>query len=402
MMKSRSERTQGESLLSGTRNRRGVVWVCLLLFGCQISLAVASDETAAPRPNIIVVMTDDQGYGPVGAHGHPWIRTPHLDRLHSQSLRLTRFLVSPTCSPTRAALMTGRHPLRNGVSHTHSERERLTLEATTLPEVLRTVGYATGIFGKWHLGDEEEYQPHRRGFDEAFIHGAGGIGQAYDCSCADAPNNSYFDPVIKHNGSFVKTDGYCTDLFFTAALGWIKQQQENDQPFFAYIVTNAPHAPFLAPPENEKRFTDRGFTKDQAGFYGMVENIDENMGRLLEKYENWGLAENTVLIFLSDNGMVGGTPSRPGVVMGTTEQGEPMLAYNAGMKGLKGSVDEGGVRVPFFVRWDGHVRAGRDAPQLTAHIDLFPTLAELAGAEIPTDQVEGRSLLPIWRDPETP
>ena len=160
----------------------------------------------AAHPNIILIMTDDQGYAPLGRHGHPWLRTPNLDRLYDSSTRFTRFLVSPTCSPTRSALMTGRHSMRNGVTHTILERERLTLNAVTLPQVLGQAGYASGIFGKWHLGDEEPYQPHKRGFTETFIHGAGGIGQAYDCSCADAPGNKYFDPAIRHNGSFVKTD----------------------------------------------------------------------------------------------------------------------------------------------------------------------------------------------------
>ncbi len=187
---------------------------------------------AADKPNIILVMTDDQGYGPVGRHGHPWIKTPNLDKLYDQSTRLTRFLVSPTCSPTRSALMTGRHPLKNGITHTILERERMALDATILPQVLKTAGYTSGIFGKWHLGDEEAYQPHKRGFDEAFIHGAGGIGQSYKCSCADVPGNKYFDPTIRHNGSFVRTKGYCTDLFFTAAMGWMKEAQKEKETLF--------------------------------------------------------------------------------------------------------------------------------------------------------------------------
>ena len=168
----------------------------LLLF-----LSLAASALAAKKPNIILVMTDDQGYGPVGKHGHPWIKTPNLDKHYEKSTRFTRFLVSPTCSPTRAAIMTGRHPMKNGITHTILERERMTLNATILPQVLKTAGYTSGIFGKWHLGDEKEYQPDQRGFDEVFIHGAGGIGQAYKCSCADAPKNKYFDPVIRHNGS---------------------------------------------------------------------------------------------------------------------------------------------------------------------------------------------------------
>ncbi len=345
------------------------------------------------KPNIILVITDDQGYSPVGKHGHPWIRTPNLDTLHGTSTRFDRFLVSPTCSPTRAALMTGRHPMKNGITHTILERERMTLDATILPQVLKTAGYTTGIFGKWHLGDEEPYQPHQRGFNEAFIHGAGGIGQAYACSCADVPGNKYFNPVIRHNGSFVQTEGYCTNLFFEAGLGWIKTVKDEDAPFFAYITTNAPHGPFLAPPENEKRFTDLGFEEKVAGFYGMIENIDENVGLLLEKLEEWKLMEDTVIIFMSDNGMTGVGSGKPDQELGKDENGTPMFLYNAEMKGQKGSGDEGGVRVPFFVRWDGKIKSDHQIETVAAHIDLLPTLADLAGAEIPEEQVDGRSLV---------
>ncbi len=387
-----------------TKSQRFTQQLCLLviassaLAACCVSSASADDaksKLAGTRPNIILVMTDDQGYGPVGRHGHPWIETPNMDKLFDTSVRFTRFLVSPTCSPTRSAIMTGRHPMKNGITHTILERERMTLEATTLPQVLKTAGYTTAIFGKWHLGDEEPYQPNHRGFDETFIHGAGGIGQAYNCSCADAPGNKYFDPVIRHNGSFVKTHGFCTDVFFTAALGWIKQVKDGDKPFFAYIPTNAPHGPFVAPPKNVKRFTDLGFGPNQAGFYGMVENIDENLARMLGKLDEWNLYDNTVIIFMSDNGMTGGGSGRLGKPMGTAADGTKMFPYNAGMKGLKGSPDEGGVRVPFFIRWDGHITPGRDTDRIAGHIDILPTLAALAGAEIPKDQVEGRNLLPL-------
>ncbi len=354
--------------------------------------ALSAEPLAGSQPNIVLVITDDQGYGPIGAHGHPWIQTPHLDRLHDTSTRFDRFLVSPTCSPTRAAMMSGRHPMKNGVTHTILERERMNPESITLPAILRDAGYATGIFGKWHLGDEDSHQPHNRGFDEAFIHGAGGIGQAYNCSCADAPGNKYFDPVIRHNGSFVKTKGYCTDLFFQAGLGWIKAQAAADKPFFAYITTNAPHGPFIAPPENEKRFTDLGFDEKTAGFYGMIENIDTNMGRLLDKLTEWQLMEDTVVIFMSDNGMTGGGSGRPGQ---DVAPGYPF--YNAGMKGLKGSTDEGGVRVPFFMRWDGKLKPDHALDHVCAHIDIMPTLAELGGAQLPKDQVEGRSMVPLLK-----
>ena len=172
---------------------------------------------AAERPNIIFILTDDQGYGDVGAHGNPVLKTPNLDKLHAESVRFTDFQVSPTCSPTRSALLTGRHEFKNGITHTILERERLALGAVTLTQQLQKAGYRTGIFGKWHLGDEAEYQPNKRGFDEVYIHGAGGIGQSYQGSCGDVPKNSYYGPTLLHNGKFVKTEGYCTDEFFKQA-----------------------------------------------------------------------------------------------------------------------------------------------------------------------------------------
>lgn len=377
--------------------------ILALLLALACPAPARSEGLAGSRPNVILVITDDQGYGPIGRHGHPWLRTPHLDALYDASTRFTAFQVAPTCSPTRSSIMTGRHPEKNGITHTILERERMAPGAETLPQSLREAGYATGIFGKWHLGDEAEYQPERRGFDEVFIHGAGGIGQKYDCSCADAPDNTYTDPVIRHNGKFVKTRGFCTDVFFQAALGWIKSRREEaGKPFFAYISTNAPHGPFIAPEKNARRFTDLGFGKEQAGFYGMIENIDENIGLMTAKLGEWGLLEKTVVIFMSDNGMTGGGSGKPGQAMGRDADGREMLPYNAGMKGLKGSVEEGGVRVPFFVRWDGRIAAGRDIGTLAAHIDIFPTLAALAGAKVPAAQVEGRSLLPLIADPQAP
>ncbi len=378
------------SLISLRRLLSRAVFAAAALF-----LAV-SVTGAADRPNIVLVITDDQGYGPVGRHGNPWLRTPNMDALHDSSVRFTRFLVSPTCAPTRSALMTGRHPFKNGITHTINERERMALGASTLPQALKKAGYQSGIFGKWHLGDEDAYQPGARGFDEVFIHGAGGIGQVYDNSCADAPKNTYFDPAIRHNGKFVKTRGFCTDVFFTAALAWIKERSSKSEPFFAYIASNAPHSPYNAPEPNKKRFTDLGFKPGPAGFYGMIENIDENVGGLMAKLAEWKLMTNTVVIFMSDNGSAGdglGTG-----VLGRAADGTEFKAWNAGMKGTKNSVEEGGVRVPFFVRWDGHFKPGRDVDLIAAHIDIFPTLAELTGAALPANQVEGRSLLPLIRD----
>src|SRR5215211_6338467 len=213
-------------------------------------------KSAAHQPNIIFILTDDQSYGDLSCHGNPILKTPNIDRLHDEGVRFTDFHVSPTCAPTRSALMTGRHELRSGVTHTINERERMSLAATTLAQILKSAGYATGIFGKWHLGDEAPYQPDRRGFDEVFIHGAGGIGQSYPGSCGDAPGNTYFDPAILHNGKFEKTKGYCTDVFFNQALTWIEKQKDRG-PFYCHISTNTPHAPLDCPPEYEKRYADQ-------------------------------------------------------------------------------------------------------------------------------------------------
>jgi len=339
-------------------------------------------------PNIILIMTDDQGYGDISAHGSPDVLTPHMDKLKTQGISLEDFQVSPTCAPTRSAIMTGRHPFKNAITHTILERERMTLGISTLPEILKKGGYTSGIFGKWHLGDEPEYQPDSRGFDEVFIHGAGGIGQAYAGSCADAPGNKYFDPAIKHNGTFVKTKGYCTDIFFTQALSWIKHKANEEKPFFAYIATNAPHGPFIAPEEYKEKFAKQNYPKNAQGFYGMIENVDDNLGLLMEKLDAWNLADNTILIFMSDNGKSGGGKND---VHGPT--------YNAGMKGIKGSADEGGTRVPFFIRWPNEFNAGEKVDVLLNHYDILPTFAEVAGIDISDlPDLDGQSFLPFLKN----
>jgi len=361
--------------------------VVFVLF--TVSLVTAKSLEGS-RPNIILVMTDDQGKGDLHCLGNTIIKTPQIDRLYTQSTRFRDFHVSPTCAPTRSAIMTGRHEFKNGVTHTILERERMTTKALTVAEALRDAGYATGIFGKWHLGDEEPYQPHNRGFTEVFIHGAGGIGQAYDCSCGDAPPNQkdrYFDNVIRHNGKFVRTKGFCTDVFFQAALGWIKERKESGKPFFAYITPNAPHGPMIAPKKYKKRFLDMGFDESSAGRMGMLENIDDNMGLLMEKVAAWKLEENTLLIFMTDNGQAGRSGNR---------NGKRVSLDFSGFKTGKGSPYEGGTRVPAFWRWKGVLPEGKDVEALAAHIDLFPTFAELTGAKLPAgDQVRGRSLVSL-------
>ena len=354
-----------------------------LLAGCGLSQTTSADNSLKDkRPNIVLVITDDQGYGDLSCHGNPILKTPNLDALHAESVRFTRFQVSPTCAPTRSAIMSGRHEFKNGVTHTILERERMSLETAALAETLRNAGYTTGIFGKWHLGDEDAYQPDNRGFDEVFIHGCGGIGQKYAGSCADAPANKYFDPAIKHNGKFVKTKGFCTDVFFRQALGWINKQRKNKRPFFAYITTNAPHSPYIAPDKYKEPFLEKGLDEKTAGFYGMIVNIDDNMKLLTDKLAEWRLQENTLLVFMTDNGSAAGGK-----------------IFNAGMKGGKGTAHEGGTRVPAFFRWKGMLAEGVDVNCLTAHIDMYPTFVELAGAKLPDNgQVEGRSLIPLLKD----
>ena len=352
-----------------------------------------------PRPNIVMVMTDDQGYGDLACHGNKIIKTPNIDALHAISLRFTDFHVSPTCSPTRCSIMTGRHEFRSGVTHTIMERERMSLRATTLAQVLRSAGYATGIFGKWHLGDQEPYQPQNRGFEEVFIHGCGGIGQSYPGSCGDAPGNKYFDPIIRHNGTFVKTAGYCTDVFFTEALRWIKKVK--DRPFFAYIPTNAPHGPLQCPEKYFEPYMKAGLAESPARFYGMITNIDDNVGVLMKKLDEWKLLDNTLVIFMTDNGsaMAGGDGGGKKKAKGG-DAGNGGI-FNAGMRGKKGTPYEGGTRVPAFFYWKGRTPNGVDCGALAAHVDLFPTFAELTGAKLPEKvKLDGKSLVPLMKDPK--
>ena len=361
------------------------------------ALQAAEKSLVDSRPNIILVMPDDQGMGDLSCLGNEVLQTPNLDRFYKLSTRFTDFHVSPTCSPTRAAIMSGRHEFRNGVTHTILERERMALSTTTLPQVLQTAGYSTGIFGKWHLGDEDEYQPYNRGFDEVFIHGAGGIGQSYPGSCADFPPNQakdgkYFDNAILHNDTIVQTEGFCTDVFFHAALGWMKTQHEEKKPFFAYIAPNAPHGPMIAPDKYKKRFADAGWDAGTQGRYGMIENIDDNFGVLMEKLTEWDMWDNTLVVFITDNGQAG----RSGRL-----NGKRVPIFTAGFKSGKGSPYEGGTHVPSFWRWKGVLGEGVDIKALTAQIDLFPTFCQLAGATIPSDiqQLDGRSLVPLLENP---
>jgi arylsulfatase A-like enzyme len=316
-----------------------------------ISIALTALLPAAP-PNVVVVITDDQGYGDLSAHGNPVLKTPALDKFRGESAAFERFQVSPTCAPTRAALMTGLHEFRCGVSHTFMGRSLLKPGIPTLPEMFRAAGYRTGIFGKWHLGDAYPCRPEDRGFEDVFVHGGGGIGQT-----PDRWGNSYFDPMIRRQSGWEKTNGYCTDVFFNQAIGWMKSRAAEKKPFFLHLATNAPHAPYVPPPSGPQ---------DEAGaFNAMIENIDTNFGRLMAALAEARIANDTIVVFLTDNGSA-------------------QARANAGMKGRKGTPDEGGTRVPCFIRWPDKIRDGLKVEELAAHLDLLPTLTGLCGVPHPT------------------
>lgn len=319
-------------------------------------------------------MTDDQGYGDLACHGNPVIRTPNLDRLHAQSVRFTNYHVSPTCSPTRSSLLTGRYSNATGVWHTIMGRSLLRPGERTLADCFRAGGYRTGIFGKWHLGDNHPCRPQDRGFDETLIHGGGGIWQT-----PDHFGNDYEDDVFLRHGKPERLRGYCTDVWFEEAMRFMDRSRRSGAPFFCYIATNAPHSPMWAPRGYEERY--RGVAGlDEPGFYGMIENIDDNVGRLLGYLRKNNLEEHTILIFTTDNGTAAGA-----------------RVFNAGMRGAKGSPYDGGHRVPLFVRWPARGLArGRDAGRLTAHIDILPTLVDLCELPAPwAPPVHGRSLRPL-------
>ena len=341
------------------------------------------------NPNVILVLTDDQGYGDLGCHGNPIVRTPHLDRFHAESVRFTNYHVGPTCAPTRAGLLTGRYANSAGVWHTIGGRSLLRTNEFSLADAFRDNGYATGIFGKWHLGDNYPYRPQDRGFDEVVVHGGGGVGNT-----PDYWGNCYFDDSYWTGQAYQAFPGYCTDVWFREGLRFIAKQRT--RPFFCYIATNAPHSPHLVEPRYSDPYLERTPDAERAKFYGMIANIDENFGALRARLQEWGLADNTILIFMTDNGSAGGvcTDAAHFVVSG----------FNAGMRGQKGSPYEGGHRVPFFLHWPrGGLATGRDASRLAANVDVMPTLADLCRLALPTDlDWDGRSLRPLLEDAAAP
>ncbi|NOU35457.1 MAG: arylsulfatase [Kiritimatiellaceae bacterium] len=341
------------------------------------------------RPNVILILTDDQGFGDIGFNNNPKIRTPNIDRLAREGVRFEQFHVNPVCSPTRASLMTGRYYYRTGVVDTCNGRSMMFPDETTVAQMLGTAGYRTGIFGKWHLGDNHPMRAMDKGFQESLVMNGGGLAQGGDAPFEISPNGAYFDPWLQHNGEWTRTKGYITDVLTDAALAFI--EKKTDQPFFIYLPYNAPHIPLQVPEKYYAHYKDADLRVPQTGghpvpkfdhettarVYAMVECLDDNIGRLLNRLDQLKLAENTVVIFMSDNG---------------PEQ----MRYNGGQLDLKHSTHEGGIRVPFFAYWPGHFRAGQSIDRLTAHIDVLPTLLDLCRAEKPEGvKLDGLSLLPL-------
>lgn len=373
-------------------------FISLLLGVCALhSATYASQRPVAmsSRPNVILVMTDDQGYGDLGCHGNPYLKTPEIDKLHAESVRFTDFHVSSFCTPTRAALMTGNHPGYTGAYRTSSGRSLMHADEKTVADLFSEAGYATGMAGKWHLGDNAPHRPQDRGFQDVVWHRCGGIGQA-----SDYWGNDYFDDIYERVrpgsrvGEFEKFSGYCTDVFFEEGMRFVEENKE--KPFFLYLALNAPHGPYYVAPEWADPYKGN---KDipNANFYGMIANIDYNMGLLRNKLDELALSENTILIFMTDNGTAAGAKFK-GL------DSEPLVGYNAGMRGKKSSVYDGGHRVPFFIYWPkGGLTGGEDIETIGAHIDVLPTLADLCGIAVGDGyDVDGISLKPLLEGSNQP
>ena len=352
----------------------------LAFSACALAALMAVAVLRAQQgPNVIVVMTDDQGYGDLSAHGNPVLKTPNLDELHSQSVRFTDFHVAPMCTATRGQLLTGRDALDNGASFVCMGRSLIREDLPTMAGIFQSAGYATGHFGKWHLGDNYPFRPQDRGFRETVHHGAWGI-----TSLADYFGNDYFNDHYRHNGGIEQYSGYCTDVWFQETMSWIRRQVREDKPFLVYLPTNAPHVPLWAPQKYIDPYLGRVESR-VAKFFGMIASVDENMGRLTALLDELDIADDTIFVFLGDNG---------------TAQSETV--FNAGMRGKKRSLYDGGHRVPLFFRCPaGNIGAPRDIDPLTHVQDVLPTLLELSGIPAPADaSFDGISLAPALRGAE--
>ena len=328
---------------------------------------------AADRPNIVVILTDDQGWGDLSIHGNTGIHTPNIDRMAQEGAQFDRFFVSPVCSPTRAEFLTGRHFVRTGVYSTSAGGERINPDETMISEVFKQAGYRTAAFGKWHSGMQFPYHPNARGFDEFYGFCSGHWG-------------NYFSPMLEHNNQLVKGKGFVVDDFTERAMEYIEKHR--DEPFFVYLPYNTPHSPMQVPDRWWNKFKDMKLPPDHPkvsakylehtrAAFAMCENIDWNVGRLLTKLDELKLADNTIVLYFCDNGPNGNR-------------------FNGGMRGRKGSTDEGGVRSPLFVRWPARIKAGTKVPQISSVMDLLPTLADMAGVKVSgTKPLDGISVAPL-------
>jgi arylsulfatase A len=360
------ERTTGKQTRRGFLKAVGSITVSAEALSVFPGCAAIEQVKAADRkfPNIILIMTDDQGWGDIHSHGNGKIDTPILDKLAADGARFDRFFVSPVCAPTRASLLTGRYHLRTGTNGVTRGYENMRSEEVTIAEALKQAGYATGCFGKWHNGAHYPYHPNGQGFDE------------FLGFCCGHWNN-YFDTTLEQNGRTTKTKGYISDVLTDAAIRFIEKNKNRQ--FFCYVPYNAPHSPFQVPDKYFDKYKARDLDDKTACVYAMCENLDDNIGRILERLDHLKLSDNTIVLFLTDNGP---NSSR----------------YNGDMKGRKGSTHEGGIRVPFFIRWPGHIKPGTEVTQIAAHIDIFATITELCGVPMPrTQPQDGISLAPLLK-----
>lgn len=370
-----------------------------LLFSSFLVLGILcgsiADAKESKHVNVILIMTDDQGGWDYGFMGNKIINTPNLDAMAAGGARLSRFYVSPVCTPTRANLMTGRYNYRTRAIDTYIGRAMMEPEEVTIAEVLATVGYQTGIFGKWHLGDSYPMRPQDQGFQEVLVHRGGGIGQP-----SDPPEGArqYTNPVLFHNGEQKQMQGYCTDVYFEHALNFIEKNEAQNKPTFMYIATNAPHGPFHDVPEdlrkkyqamdltdaygfnlNQKRKNQKQFDRT-ARIFSMIENIDQNIGKLLQHLKKINAYENTLILFLNDNG-----PNGP--------------RYVGSHRGTKGSVQEGGIRSVLLAHWPAQLKAGTVNDQIAAHYDLFPTILAATNVKKPQSlKLDGINVLPLLKN----
>lgn len=345
----------------------------LMLLTVITFFTACTDEAPERRPNIILIQADDLGWDDLGIHGNTLIETPNLDSLAGVSVRFSRFYVTPVCATTRASLLTGRHFLRTGVSHVHGGKDFLHLDETTIADLMKDAGYVTGMWGKWHSGKTDGYFPWERGFDEAFM------ARLYD----------YYDNQGRFNGEPMQTEGWITGVLTDMAIGFMRDHRE--APFFAYLSYLTCHAPLHAPRPYVEKYLGKGLSENLATLYGMVEHMDHHIGRLLDSIEVMGLAEQTIILFLSDNG--------PAILNGQLTDEDRQTRYVNGLRGHKGNIWENGIKSPLFVHQKGHF-ASTEVVRLADVTDLYPTIAELAGYRLNTDslQIGGRSLLPYLKD----